>query len=402
MSLQQPMADRAEKMLDAASEAKDKALAVVHAPRPSWFELAVGTENSSRRYISTLVTCFVVSTLTRMALFEPRIAGGFLERELGPVERPGAAWWPVLVARLIDLLVSFAAWNEIDGVAKRDGALFGAVYAAAARSSLYTLEHTYFLLNAKTTSALFAIDVATFAVTLSLLPRLLPHSITARPTLSVSERLRQSPELVLNIVIAFGLGTCLSATLGFVGERLGGQQLVKLQTFDLEVPAVYAADTMTTSQMMQHPTIRVPSLRSDLAPHSMVTHLAHSAGISATLTPFVVILSRLTPLGATLATVLAVGPSSLLLFYDVLPIRLFGAIAVASFLAVRAGVVAGVIAWVLEELREPRRVVQEIDVVVVDEDTGDVVAAAEIDVVEEVKPKSVRQRRKSAVEVEEE
>ncbi|KAK4048957.1 hypothetical protein OIV83_004513 [Microbotryomycetes sp. JL201] len=374
MSLQQPLVDHANKITTAVVDAKDKAVASVQASRPTAFELAFGTENSTRRYISALAACFLGADSCTLA-------GRYLERELGPVERHDPRWWPLLAARLIDLLVSFAAWNEVEGVAKRDGALFGAVYAAAARSSLYTLEHAYFLLKAKTTFSIFAIDVLTTSITLALLPRFLPHSVTAKPQLSLQERLRRSPQLLLDLVIAFGLGTCLSATVGFVAERLGGQELVKLQAFDLEVPAVYAAETMTASRMMEHPTIQVPSLRSDLGPSSMVTHLVHSAGISATLTPFVLILSRLTPLGAALAATLAVGPSSLLLFYDVLPIRLFGAVAVALFLAVRAGLVAGTIAWVVDALREPKKV-EEIDVVVVDNDTGKIVAAAEVDIIE--------------------
>ncbi|KAK4053282.1 hypothetical protein OIO90_003894 [Microbotryomycetes sp. JL221] len=347
----------------------------------STLELLCGLQGTRRRYVTTFVICFIVGTATRMALFDHRLAGTFLAANLGPVERPSVSWWPILVTRAIDIVVGLTVWQEASGIVARDGALFGALYAAASRSSLYTMEHSYFLLDKRTSFAIFAIDIVTYVVAFSLLPRLLPHAISSRPTLSTFDRIRQQPELVMNAVIAFGLGTCLSALMGFVVERIGGQALVKHEAFDLTVPAVYAADTMTTSQMMAHPTIRVPALRSDLTPVSMVHHLVHSAGITTTLTCFCVMLSKLTPLGAGLATLVAVGPCSALLFYDVLPISVLGAVAVAAFLAVRAGLVTFIISWVLEELRAPTKV-QEVDIVVVDEATGEIVAAAEVDIVE--------------------
>lgn len=59
-----------------------------------------------------------------------------------------------------------------------------------------------------------------------------------------------NPELVINIVIATLFSVVLGALSAFITERLGGQDFIKSQAYDLEVPAVYAADTMTTAQMM--------------------------------------------------------------------------------------------------------------------------------------------------------
>ena len=79
---------------------------------------------------------------------------------------------------------------------------------------------------------------------------MLPHSIDSRPTFSAWARLHQNPELVVNLLLALGLATFTGATGAYITERVGGQNFIKSQTFDLSVPAVYAADTMTTAQMM--------------------------------------------------------------------------------------------------------------------------------------------------------
>ncbi|ORY66819.1 hypothetical protein BCR35DRAFT_308475 [Leucosporidium creatinivorum] len=144
--------------------------------------------------------------------------------------------------------------------------------------------------------------------------------------------------------------------------------------------------------MMAHPTVAVPALRSFLEPLSMPRHLYHSFGIALTAIPLVSILPALTPLRIALTVFALVGPASSLLFWDVLPVTALGAIGTGTFLALRAATMAGIVAWVLEELRESRRVTH-VDIVVVEEDADgvEVVAVLEADV--EIADEALRQRK---------
>lgn len=124
----------------------------------------------------------------------------------------------------------------------------------------------------------------------------------------------------------------------------------------------------------------------------MPRHLSHSLGIALTAIPLVSILPTLTPLRIALTVFALVAPSSSLLFWDVLPVTALGAAGTGTFLALRAATMAGIVAWVLEELRESRRV-QHVDIVVVEEgaDGPEVVALVEADV--EIADEALRQRK---------
>lgn len=199
-----------------------------------------------------------------------RVLGTYLSKNLAPVERDGVRWGWILAVRAWDLFLGAWIWKQVQGATRRDGgelarcpylsllhadtvtraALFGAIVAAASRASLYFFEHAYFLLSTETVSVIFFIDVLSLTAAFTLLPTLLPHSVSSRPTPSAWKRMERNPELVINIVIAFFLSVVLGALTAFVAERVGGTEFVKANAYDLEVPAVYAADTMTTAQMM--------------------------------------------------------------------------------------------------------------------------------------------------------
>lgn len=76
-----------------------------------------------------------------------RIFGNYLMRNLGPLERERVGWSMILAVRAWDLALGGWVWSRIDGLAKRDGALFGALVALFSRLSLYSFEHSYFLLR---------------------------------------------------------------------------------------------------------------------------------------------------------------------------------------------------------------------------------------------------------------
>lgn len=130
-------------------------------------------------------------------------------------------------------------------------------------------------------------------------------------------------------------------------------------------------------------------MRSFLEPQSMPIHLLHSVGIALTTLPFVTILPSLSPFRIALAVFGLVSVPTAVTFWDVLPVLPAGAAATGAFLGLRAAVMAGIVAWVLEELRETRRI-QHVDIVVVDED-NDVVGVVEADV--EIAEGALKQRK---------
>lgn len=149
----------------------------------------------------------------------------------------------------------------------------------------------------------------------------------------------------------------------------------------------------------------------------MSWHVLHSLGIAVSTLPFVTILTRATALGAAFGAFSLVAPATTFMLWDVLPIRFAGALATGVFLGLRAALIAGVAAWVLEELRQAASVrivgAAHTDTVVLD-DNEDVVAIIETDavVLEEdpalgedepsATPRKRRSRRSKATEDDEE
>lgn len=108
----------------------------------------------------------------------------------------------------------------------------------------------------------------------------------------------------------------------------------------------------------------------------MAHHLLQSSLSALSLVPLLTALpslapSRLAPLAALLVGVPAVG-----VYYDVLPVTLVAALATGAALAARAAVQAGVLAWVLEELRRTKTS-RAVKIVLVDPLSGEVIAERE-------------------------
>lgn len=124
----------------------------------------------------------------------------------------------------------------------------------------------------------------------------------------------------------------------------------------------------------------------------MPRHLLHSFGIALASIPFVTILPSLSPLGIALTVFALVFPATSFLFWDVLPVTAVGAVGTGAFLALRASAMAGLSAWVLEELREMRRI-RAGEIVVVEEGDGEVDVVAVIEAEVEIADEALRQRR---------
>lgn len=184
----------------------------------------------------------------------------------------------------------------------------------------------------------------------------------------------------MNIVLASGLATTLGAFTAYIIEHTEGMEFVKNNVFELEVPAYLAKDTMTAAQMMAHPLVTIPSLRSFLTPHKMKTHILHSFLESIFAVPLVSILPALDPLELSILAFALIAPASTFLLWDVLPIYFKGAVGVGLTLALRGAVTAWVTAWVLEELRMTTHL-ELVELVVLDEneekDQLEVVGVAE-------------------------
>lgn len=115
----------------------------------------------------------------------------------------------------------------------------------------------------------------------------------------------------------------------------------------------------------------------------MPTHLLASLALTVLAIPLVTILPSLSSSQLALLAFAIIAPSSSLILWDVLPISLLGAVGAGTAMGLRGAVVVGLVAWVLEELREVELVVAEGTVVVVDEKDGEVVAVAEVEVLDE-------------------
>ncbi|KAM0747295.1 hypothetical protein T439DRAFT_329043, partial [Meredithblackwellia eburnea MCA 4105] len=364
-------------------------------PAPSTFETYAGVEWSSRRFLTWWIAAFGVATAARVACFEPAIFGNYLLKNLGPLERDKVGYSTILGVRAWDLLVGGIAWRFVEGVTRKDGALFGFIVTLISRVSLYTFEHTYLLLSRATTSTLLLTDIISLSLAFSLLPKFLPHSPTAKPTSTTISRLSRSPVFFVNIFLALGLATTLSGLIGFVGERVGGIEWVKTQVGELRVPSILGKGVLSPAEMLAKTTLPIPVLRASLTPRSMPVHLLSSLPLSLSLLPLPFLLPTFSPALLSILTFSLILPSTTGLLYDVFPISLPGALGIGLALATRAALDMAVIAWVTEELREgDERLVSFVEVVEIEgeegekevlvvEGTAEVGTALEVELIEE-------------------
>lgn len=254
-----------------------------------------------------------------------------------------------------------------------------------------------------TVSTLLISDVVSFGAAAAILPLMMPHSVTSHRVLSSLQKISRDRELGINVLLAgqsrdtfvrldrtdsagsmtVTLATFLGALSTFVLERMGGTEFVKSSVYELSVPSILASDALTPSEILKHPTLAIPVLRSFLTSLPMETHLLHSA-VQAILSVFLVtILPTSSPKILADLVLSLVGPATALLLWDVLPISLLGAGSVGLVLGGRAALITGVVAWVLEELRSVRRVERNTVVVVQDEEVEVIEAEGAVDVVVE-------------------
>ncbi|GAA6060786.1 hypothetical protein JCM10212_005435 [Sporobolomyces blumeae] len=365
-------------------------VANVPLPQKSWFEVCSGEVGSIRREASWIAFSTFLMTIARNACFDKRIFGNYLLRTLAPVERDSVTWYWIVLTRVWEMcLVSFV-WKRVRGGLKREGALFGIVYALVSRSGLYMFEHSYFLLSSGVPTTLLLIDCLAFLVTLSFLPTFHPAPPSARAPLGLLPRLQADPALIYNLVLAVGVVTFSTAFGSYAIERLGGSQFVKENVWDVELPAWLLRDQLTGSQMMEHPTIHVPTLR-HTPPVPMSTHLAHSFLSALPLLALTSFLPTLSPVAISLLSFLIIAVPSTTLLNDVFPIKIEAALGVGVTLALKGLVGGGMMSWIVEQLRNSLLVIKRVEratMVVVDEDeqTGEeqVVAVAEVEVEDDI------------------
>ncbi|GAA5946799.1 hypothetical protein JCM3765_002020 [Sporobolomyces pararoseus] len=374
---------------------------VFEPPKSSWMELATGLEGSWRREISWIVFSTVVMTLARNVCFDKRIFGNYLLHNLAPIERDSVTWRWIFITRIWEMSLVSYVWKRVRGGLKREGALFGLVYALVSRSGLYMFEHSYFLLSSGAPLRLLMIDCLAFLVTLYWLPTFHPSPPSARAPLGILKRLELDPALVYNLVFAVGLSTFVSAFGAYAIERSGGSAFVKANVWDVELPSYLMKDQLTGSQMMEQPTIHMPTLRLT-PPLTMPSHLLHAFISTLPLLALSSFLPTLSPLKISILAFLVIFVPSTTLLNDIFPITLEAASGVGATLALKGLVGAGVISWVIEQLRNSLLIrIDKTTLVVLDEDQqGDeeVVAVAEVEEVEVVEPEeSLRKSKKGGV-----
>lgn len=98
---------------------------------------------------------------------------------------------------------------------------------------------------------MFATDIVSLAAAFTLLPTLLPHSLPTRPSVTAFQRIEENRELIVNIILAYTLATVVGAFTSFTIERLGGYKFVEKFVYEISVPSILSAETMTTSEMMK-------------------------------------------------------------------------------------------------------------------------------------------------------
>ncbi|GAA5909475.1 uncharacterized protein JCM6883_003958 [Sporobolomyces salmoneus] len=364
----------------------------VHAlgvPQSSWMELASGVEGSWRRELSWIVFSTIVMTFARNVCFDKRIFGNYLLHNLAPIERDSVTWRWIFITRIWEMSLVSWVWKRVRGGLKKEGALFGLVYALVSRSGLYMFEHSYFLISSGAPLRLLMIDCLAFLVTLYWLPTFHPSPPSARAPLGLLKRLELDPALVYNLVFAVGLSTFISAFGAYAIERSGGAAFVKANVWDVEVPAYLMKDQLTSSQMMERPTIHMPTLRLT-PPLTMTSHLLHAFLSTLPLLALSSFLPTLSPFSISLLSALIIFVPSTTLLNDIFPITLEAATGVGATLALKGLVGSGVISWVIEQLRNSLLVrIDKTTLLVLDDDEQgqeEVVAVAEVEEVEVIEP----------------
>ncbi|KAJ8291354.1 hypothetical protein OF846_005384 [Rhodotorula toruloides] len=345
-----------------------------HSIPSSWFETVFGQLGSYRRQVSFHALALVVATVVRSLCFTRPVFGGYLLEELAPVEREGVRWAWIVGTRAAEIALGQWAWRRVRGLVKTDGAFFGVLFALVSRISLYTFEHHYFLLSAQTVFVLLLIDLISFAAAFSLLPYFSPPNPSARPVLSALTRLRQNPELWINVFLGIAIATFGAGVASFVLERVGGHAWVESGTREGKVPSYLLSDQLTTGEILSHPTWTVPTLRTySHHPSSLPYHLLHSLLLTLPLLPLLSSLPSLSPsrLAALVFTATAI-PGTVLL-WDVLPVSGVTALGVGVWMGVRNASVAAGLGWVCEELRRVK-VTRPITMVLQDPLTNEILA----------------------------
>ncbi|GAA5872967.1 hypothetical protein JCM16303_006896 [Sporobolomyces ruberrimus] len=376
-------------------------VAALAPPQSSWMELFAGVEGSWRREVSWIAFSTVLMTITRNICFDKRIFGNYLLHNLAPIERDSVTWRWIFITRVWEMAVVSYVWKRVRGGLKREGALFGLVYALVSRSGLYMFEHSYFLLSSGAPLRLLLIDSLAFLVTLYFLPAFHPSPPSARAPLGLLKRLELDPALIYNIILAVGLSTTISAFGAYAIERSGGTAFVKANVWDVEIPAYLMKNQLTSSQMMEHPTIHMPTLRLT-PPVPMSSHLLHAFASTVPLLALSAFLPTLSPLTISLLSFLIIFVPSTTLLNDIFPITLEAATGVGATLALKGLVGSGVMSWVIEQLRNSLLVrIDKTTLLVLDEDQQgqeEVVAVAEVEEVQVVEPEeSLRKKGKGGV-----
>lgn len=97
---------------------------------------------------------------------------------------------------------------------------------------------------------LLLIDAISFASAFALAPKLLPHSVSARPVLTALTRLRSDHALWINLLFGVGLATFGGAAGSYVLERAGGRDFIKRNVIEATVPSYLLRDQLSTNEIL--------------------------------------------------------------------------------------------------------------------------------------------------------
>lgn len=123
---------------------------------------------------------------------------------------------------------------------------------------------------------LLLIDLVSFATAFSLLPTFHPPTPSARPVLSALTRLRQNPELWINVVLGIAIATFGAGLASFVLERTGGHKWVESGTSEGKVPSYLLSDQLTTGEILSVRGTPFSRLLHGLTVPSFASFMAHS------------------------------------------------------------------------------------------------------------------------------
>lgn len=129
---------------------------------------------------------------------------------------------------------------------------------------------------------------------------------------------------------------------------------MKAGVVDHLVPAYFAKVRPSSAFMLKHPLLPVPSLRSDFHPLNMAEAILHgtpSVLASSVLSLFV--LPAKSSAHITTLVYLLCAPATFLTVWNLLPVTAWASAVVSFAIASRQAVVAGIISWVLTDLRRP-------------------------------------------------